>query len=745
MNLLRPLRNLQLGIKLNIVVLFVLGMLLIAILLIISSSVQNLTLQIGRQRARQETEMIQQRLIELEQNLLDNTKILASRPGLVELVASKDVANLRTAVLVGGAALNLDDISVVDETGSYLMDTGGESQNDEVSALFSLGLLGIDTVGAVNHPASRGGKPEFHHAAVVPLRDTTGRLVGSLLAEHKVDDEFLRQLNFLREDVGLMLIRNEEILAQTLNQPEAALDPVAIQQAMNGQTIITDDIVNLDGVFYIVGYMPLTVGDKVEGVMAVLLNINNLVMFERQLTGNTSFGFYGLSLAAIILLTLFIWRVVLVPIKRLQSVAAKMAGGDYESRVKVASRDEVGRLAQTFNDMAADVQTREKELRELAEELRGRTQALETITETSRRLVTILDVDQLLREVVNTIQKTFNYYHVHIYLTDSHTGELVMREGTGIVGRQLKAQGHRLKPSQGIVGQVASSGDSFLAENVDEVPNFVRNPLLPKTQAELAVPLRKGKTILGVLDMQSEEVGGFRPEDLALMQSIADQIAVAIDNARLFRQARAAAAEAEALNRRLTRETWQDIGEKVAAAGYVFGKAGITPIPETATLDETWLPIMTRAVEQKDLAYEVGDNGNDASAAQPTACLSIPLVLRDEVIGVIGIERAALSPDEGEESAEPDRSQTVAWTEDELTTIRTVVEQIALALDAARLARETERAAWRDRVVGESIAKVWATAEIEEVMKAAVSQLGDRLRASEVVIRLGKEDELLPE
>ena len=206
----------------------------------------------------------------------------------------------------------------------------------------------------------------------------------------------------------------------------------------------------------------------------------------------------------------------------------------------------------------------------------------------------------------------------------------------------------------------------------------------------------------------------------------------------------AAAAEAEALNRRLTRETWQDIGDRVSAAGYVFSKSGVAPILRTPPTDETWLPMMTEAIQQRDLAYDAADGG-DTPLAKQTTSLSMPLVLRDEVIGVIGIERAIPSPDIGEASAAPDPSQTIPWTEDELITIRTVTEQIALALDAARLARETERAAWRDRIVSESTARVWATAEIEEVMKAAVAQLGDRLRASEVVIRLGKEDELLPE
>jgi GAF domain-containing protein len=112
--------------------------------------------------------------------------------------------------------------------------------------------------------------------------------------------------------------------------------------------------------------------------------------------------------------------------------------------------------------------------------------------------------------------------------------------------------------------------------------------------------------------------------------------------------------------------------------------------------------------------------------------------LRDEVIGVIGIERAV------SETADNDEESTGAavWSEDEITTVRAITEQVTLALEAARLSQETQRAAWRDRVVGESTAKLWATDEIEEVMRAAVTQIGDQLKASEVVIRIGKEDDV---
>ncbi len=166
--------------------------------------------------------------------------------------------------------------------------------------------------------------------------------------------------------------------------------------------------------------------------------------------------------------------------------------------------------------------------------LEERTQQLETIVQISRQLTGTLKLDDLLRYVVNRLQSEFNFYHVHIYLVDEETGDLVMYEGSGDVGQQLKAKGHRLQAGKGIVGTVSRTNQHFLCNDVDKVSNFVRNPLLPHTNSELAVPLRKGELVLGVLDIQSEQRDNFSPDEVSLMQSIADQAAIAIDNARLL-------------------------------------------------------------------------------------------------------------------------------------------------------------------------------------------------------------------
>jgi len=189
------------------------------------------------------------------------------------------------------------------------------------------------------------------------------------------------------------------------------------------------------------------------------------------------------------------------------------------------------------------------QLKELNALNRDYTRVLETSTDISRQITAILDLDELLSYVVNRVQNEFDFYHTHIYLMDEVSNDLFMVQGYGEVGRQLKSKGHHLHVGQGIVGTVAATNEPFVSNRVDDVPNFVRNVLLPRTQSELAVPMRKGRKVLGVLDVQSEQVNRFTVAEIKLIQSIGDQIAIAVDNARLLAQQKETIVKLQELDR----------------------------------------------------------------------------------------------------------------------------------------------------------------------------------------------------
>jgi len=179
---------------------------------------------------------------------------------------------------------------------------------------------------------------------------------------------------------------------------------------------------------------------------------------------------------------------------------------------------------------------------------------LETSAQVSRQLTAALDLDELLLQVVELIKNNFDYYHVHVYLLDSESGELIMREGSGQVGRQLKARGHRIPLGKGLVGGVGQTGIATLVEDVSQNPQWLPNDLLPDTRSELTVPLTVGDRVLGVLDVQSNQVNGLTQADLQLMESLGRQIAVAVQNAMLFRETRAVSLISRAVSTSLGRD-----------------------------------------------------------------------------------------------------------------------------------------------------------------------------------------------
>ncbi len=242
------------------------------------------------------------------------------------------------------------------------------------------------------------------------------------------------------------------------------------------------------------------------------------------------------------------------PLSTLTLAAQKIANGDLVQTVEADRQDEFGLLAHTFNEMAlrlADL------VNTLEQRVAVRTRAVEASTEIGRRLATILDTRQLVTEVVNQVQAAFNYYHAHIYLLNEGEQRLEMAGGTGEAGMAMLASGHSLQLTQGLVGRAATQKEAVLVPDVSQEPTWLSNPLLPETKAELAVPILVADQVLGVLDIQQNQVGGLSEEDVRMMQAVAAQVGIALRNARLYEQAQRQAEIQVAIN---------DIGRQIQQA-----------------------------------------------------------------------------------------------------------------------------------------------------------------------------------
>jgi len=238
----------------------------------------------------------------------------------------------------------------------------------------------------------------------------------------------------------------------------------------------------------------------------------------------------GGSLALLfVLITLILVRNIITrPIAALSASAKQVAAGKLDVLAPSATnRDELGVLAESFNNMTA-------KLRQSMEDLRRRADEATTVSEVSRRLSTILNRKELVTEVVNQVKNAFNYYHAQIYFYDETKENLVMAGGTGKAGEMMLAQFHKIAKGRGLVGRAAETNAPVLVANVSQSIGWLANPLLPETKSEAAIPISIGKQVLGVLDVQHNVIGGLKQEDVDLLQSIANQIAIALQNVQQY-------------------------------------------------------------------------------------------------------------------------------------------------------------------------------------------------------------------
>ena len=183
----------------------------------------------------------------------------------------------------------------------------------------------------------------------------------------------------------------------------------------------------------------------------------------------------------------------------------------------------------------------------LEQRVAERTKALETSAEVSRRLAAILNPIELAGAVVNQVHAAFDYYYAQIYLFDETGENLVLSSGTGEAGTEMMKRGHRLPKGRGLVGRAAEGNKSVLVSDTSQDPDWLPNQLLPNTKSEAAIPIAVGDRVLGVLDVQDDVTNDITSEDITLLESLASQVAISLQNADSYARAESALQEAQSL------------------------------------------------------------------------------------------------------------------------------------------------------------------------------------------------------
>jgi signal transduction histidine kinase/HAMP domain-containing protein len=262
-------------------------------------------------------------------------------------------------------------------------------------------------------------------------------------------------------------------------------------------------------------------------------------LFTTLLAGISALFFSGL-------LAIMVAQTLARPINRLTHLTAQVAAGDFNARVSVESADEIGALAGSFNTMTT-------QLRHTLDALRERSRALEASAEVARAISASLDLDETLQTTVNLICERFGFYYAAIFLIEPGSGLAVLRESTGEIGNLLKTQQYQLPVgSRSLIGAVTAGRQPLIAQNVATTPFHLKNPLLPDTQSEAVFPLLTGDIVVGALDVQSKNLNAFTPAMIAILSTLADQLAIAVQHAHLYGRQKEAAEQLATLDQSKT-------------------------------------------------------------------------------------------------------------------------------------------------------------------------------------------------
>ncbi|MBN1317514.1 MAG: GAF domain-containing protein [Anaerolineales bacterium] len=306
-------------------------------------------------------------------------------------------------------------------------------------------------------------------------------------------------------------------------------------------------------------------GDRVIGVFRWLPELRVVLLAEQHESEALGSAYVSLCLQmGVALASAFIAGVVSFslsggiasPLADLAATATKIASGDLALNTTIEREDEIGVLACAFFSMTTQlrnlINSLEERVRERTEDLRLRALQLQTSMRVSREITAILDIDKLLVRVVKLINETFGYYFTGISMVDEERNILIFRAGSG----EADQQSGRIAPVAielgSLNGEAALYCQAIISNDVSQDPRYMPVSGLPDTRSELVVPLRVGNRVIGTLDVQSARIDAFCEEDLGILQSLGDQVAVAIENARLVEQSREAAVLEE--RTRLARE-----------------------------------------------------------------------------------------------------------------------------------------------------------------------------------------------
>lgn len=353
-----------------------------------------------------------------------------------------------------------------------------------------------------------------------------------------------------------------------------------------------------------------------------------------------------------------------------------------------------------------------------------RSQLLQTSNAVAQSVLARRELEPLLNETVSTIRDQFQQvYHAQVFLLDEARRNAVLRASTGEVGQKLIERRHTLAVgSQSVIGRVTQRGQYVLAGDTSFDPVHKRNELLPNTRTELALPLKVAEGVIGALDIQSLQPEAFSDDDIEVFQALADQIALAIENARLFTNTQKQLEENRFLLESETRNRREIeiLNTELLGTGWRnYIQAAQPPLHQSMNIDTGEVKIVDTISEHASQTMEQGRlqlvRENDKQI------LTMPIVIENITIGVFEFEIPI--------------GQVISAGI--FASLETLSDSLGVVFENARLFHQARSAASREQAVSNVAAELLKTLDMQQLANEAAPLFNDILSAQRTRIHLG--------
>jgi len=346
----------------------------------------------------------------------------------------------------------------------------------------------------------------------------------------------------------------------------------------------------------------------------------------------------------------------------------------------------------------------EQRVAERTKDLESRSQYLEASAQVANAAASILDRNELIQQVVELIQEQFDLYYVGLFEIDETKEWAMLSAGTGYAGKAMLERQHKLRIGGGsMIGWSIDNQQARIALEAGEDPVRLATEELPETRSEAAIPMRARGNVVGAFTVQSSIPNAFNEDIIVVLQTMADQVGIALDNAKLFTETQDALSNTIRAYGQYSQDAWESLLQSQENFSFVSNISGVSTIEDKNLLPEEKLAIS----DNRTVIGRVNEENLQN--------LAIPIKIRGNVIGVLD----ASKPGDAE-----------GWSSEEINLLETIIEQLEVALESARLYSDTQRRAVRERLVTEITTKIRSTNDPKSMLQTAVGELREALKAN---------------